>query len=66
MKYGWQEIESIGYSSKRISIIGNLHKTGRKVKPVRCSVRQIYKDDNSQLWVKIRGLFWRFPEEIDY
>jgi len=47
-------------------IIGTLHKTGRTVWPVRTGRRIIYKDDAGQLWVKIRGDFWRFPEEIDY
>ena len=53
-------------TKKKTGIIGTLHKTGRKVYPVRTGVRVIYQDDAGQLWVKIFGKFWRFPEEIDY
>jgi len=53
-------------SYKRFNIKGVLHKTSRKVKPVRVGVRTIYKDDSGQLWVKCFNLWWKFPQEIDY
>jgi len=52
--------------SKDFCPVGKLHKTERTVKPVRVSVRRIYKDEIGQLWVKIFGQLWKFPEEIDY
>jgi len=65
-EYGWQELKEMGYNPKEICIIGSLFKTGRTVKPVRCSSRQIYKDEGNQEWVIIRGKYWRFPQGIDY
>jgi len=51
---------------KRWVIKGKLHKTKRKVKPVRCGTRTVYKDDAGQLWVKCFNLWWKFPQEIEY
>lgn len=45
---------------------GRLIKTGRRVKPVRVPVRQIFRDDAGQEWVKAFGKWWKFPEEIEY
>jgi len=64
MKYGWEEV---GLKSLNIYLIsGKVKNTGRKVKPIGYSERTIYKDEGEQEWIKIRGLWWRFPEEVEF
>ena len=47
-------------------VMGHLSPTDRTVKPVGSSVRKIWEDAAGQLWVKIKGLYWQFPDEIEY
>ena len=54
------------YGPPKRNIAGKLHKTERKVKPIRFGVRMIYRDDAGQEWVKINGEWWHFPKEIEY
>jgi len=48
------------------TIIGKLTRTDRKVKPVGAPSTYEYKDESGQLWAKIFGYWWKFPEEIEY
>jgi hypothetical protein len=69
IKYGWEELEGTSHeheSKDKKTIVGKLSDTGRMVKPVRYSTRKIYVDEAGQEWVKIRGMHWRFPQEIEY
>ena len=54
------------YGTPRWNVKGRLHKTNRKVKPVRCGTRNIHIDDAKQEWVACFGKWWKFPEEIEY
>ena len=54
------------YGKPKWNIQGTLHKTIKKVKPVRCGVRTIHVDDSKQEWVSCFGKWWKFPEEIEY
>jgi len=65
-RYGWEELESIGAHREHTTIKGNLIDTGRTVRPERTGIRHIFKDDTGQEWIKIRGMWWRFPEQIEY
>jgi len=66
MKYYW-EIPTLAERGIEIETIkGKLQRTNRKVKPYKESPRTIYKDDNNRLWVIINGIYWRFPEDIEY
>lgn len=54
------------YKNSKYKIYGYLTKTQRTVKPVRVGKRRIMKDEKGQLFVKINGIYWKFPEEVDY
>lgn len=40
--------------------------TGRKANILRAGKRAIFVDENGQEWVKVKGKWWKFPEEIEY
>ena len=52
--------------SYRFNIKGKLRLTEETVKPVRVGKRHVLKDEAEQLWVKIFGKYWKYPEEVEY
>lgn len=52
--------------SDRFKIKGKLVSTDQTVKPVRVDKRHVLKDEAEQLWVKIFGKYWKYPEEVEY
>jgi hypothetical protein len=65
--YGWQEINKLyNRQEQGPTITGKLEKTGRTVNAVRYGLRMQYIDEAGQRWVKLRSLWWRFPQEIEY
>lgn len=60
-------VSSFGYAiTYNDEVDGRLFKTERKVKPVGFGVRRVYSDGVGQLWVKLSGVWWRFPQEVEY
>lgn len=68
MKYemGYDDLPLKYQCGKRHNIQGKLKKTDRTVKPIRSSERRIWADEKGDLFVKIQGKWWKFPEEIEY
>ena len=66
MKYGWEELNEGGYNITPTHIQGTLNNTSRNVRITRAGKRTIYQDTVGQQWVKIRNLWWRFPEQVEY
>jgi len=64
--YGWQECERAGYKGSRPTVKGKLEPTDRTANIVGAGVRREYKDDSGQLWVKVRGAWWQFPQQVEY
>lgn len=43
-----------------------MKKTNRMVNVYRIGLRRIYEDAIGQLWVKVQGKWYKFPQQIDY
>lgn len=46
--------------------IGKLESTNRTVNVSRAGKRREFKDSTGQLWVKVFGQWWKFPQQIEY
>lgn len=53
-------------TNKNFSIKGKLKRTDRKIKPIGSSKKFLYADMDGQLFAKIFGYWWKFPEQIEY